>query len=104
VNGTANAEWERGRAALIAPQPNFRATYFYALRPRASIIVTAGGLSLTYDNYDGDFCCLHFKGEYRVTEAIGLMLGYQFAGMDVQEKRTPDTTVSMWSSPASLLV
>ncbi|MDG2459870.1 MAG: hypothetical protein P8M73_03215 [Luminiphilus sp.] len=89
VNGMETAEWERGRAALIAPLPNFRATYFHALSPRASIKLTAGWLSLTYDNYDGDFRYIHFMGQYRVTEAIGLMLGYQFAGIDIQENKDP---------------
>ena len=84
-SGSDVVEGETGRAALVAPLPNFRASYFHALSPKVSFAATAGWLSLTYDDYDGDFRYLHLKGQYQVSDAIGLMLGYQFAGVDVQE-------------------
>jgi hypothetical protein len=84
-SGSDVVEGETGRAALVAPLPNFRASYFHALSPRVSFAATAGWLSLTYDDYDGNFRYLHIKGQYQVSDAIGLMLGYQFAGVDVQE-------------------
>lgn len=36
VNGNETAEIERGSAALIAPLPNLRATYFHAFSPKLS--------------------------------------------------------------------
>ena len=33
---------------------------------------TLGWLSLSYDRYDGDFRYLHLKGEYLVTDALGI--------------------------------
>ena len=85
VNNNDREEIERGRASLIAPLPNIRATYFHAFTPRVSMTATAGWLSLSYNEYDGDFRYLRFKAEYLVTDAFGLNAGFQFASIDAQE-------------------
>lgn len=85
VNGNETAEIERGRAALVAPLPNFRATYFHAFSPKLSLMATAGWLSLSYEQYDGDFRYLRLKAEYLLTDALGVSAGFQFASIDAQE-------------------
>ncbi|MEL0138527.1 MAG: hypothetical protein VW806_13730 [Halieaceae bacterium] len=85
VNGNETAEVERGRAALVAPLPNFRVTYFHAVSPQLSLMATAGWLSLSYEQYDGDFRYLRLKAEYLLTDALGVSAGFQFASIDAQE-------------------
>ena len=85
VNGNETAEIERGRAALIAPLPNLRATYFHAFSPKLSLMATVGWLSLSYEQYDGDFRYLRLKAEYLLTDALGVSAGFQFASIDAQE-------------------
>ncbi len=85
VNGNETAEIERGSAALIAPLPNLRATYFHAFSPKLSLMATAGWLSLSYEQYDGDFRYLRLKAEYLLTDALGVSAGFQFASIDAQE-------------------
>jgi hypothetical protein len=85
VNGNEREEIEQGRASLVAPLPNFRATYFHAFTPKLSMLATAGWLSLSYDQYDGDFRYLRLKAEYLVTDALGLSAGFQFASIDARE-------------------
>ena len=46
-----------------------------------------GWLSLSYDRYCGDFRYLHLKGEYLVTDALGISAGFQLASVDVQENK-----------------
>jgi len=87
VNGNDRPEVERGSASLIAPLPNLRATYLHALSPKLSLSATLGWLSLSYDRYDGDFRYLHLKGEYLVTDALGISAGFQLASVDVQENK-----------------
>lgn len=86
VNDNETAEIERGRAALIAPLPNLRATYFHAVSPQLSLMATAGWLSLSYEQYDGDFRYLRLKAEYLLTDALGVSAGFQFASIDAREK------------------
>ena len=49
------------------------------------MLATAGWLSLSYDQYDGDFRYLRLKAEYLVTDVLGLSAGFQFASIDAQE-------------------
>ena len=85
VNDTVSNEVERGSASLIAPLPNLRAAYFHAITPDLSLTATAGWLSLSYDQYDGDFRYLRLQAEYLLTEALGVSAGFQFSSIDVQE-------------------
>lgn len=85
VNNTEREEVEQGRASLIAPLPNLRATYFHAFTPRLAVLATVGWLSLSYDQYDGDFRYLRIRGEYLVTDSLGLSAGFQFASIGAQE-------------------
>lgn len=87
VNGNEAAAVERGSASLVAPLPNVRATYLHAVSPALSLSATLGWLSLSYDRYDGDFRYLHLKGEYLLTDALGITAGFQLAAIDVQEKK-----------------
>ena len=85
VNDNEREEIEQGRASLVAPLSNFRATYFHAFTPKLSMLATAGWLSLSYEQYDGDFRYLRLKAEYLVTDTLGLSAGFQFASIDAQE-------------------
>ena len=85
VNDAVSNEVERGSASLIAPLPNLRAAYFHAITPDLSLTATAGWLSLSYDQYDGDFRYLRLQAEYLLTDALGVSAGFQFAAVDVQE-------------------
>ena len=49
------------------------------------MLATVGWLSLSYDQYDGDFRYLRIRGEYLVTDSLGLSAGFQFASIDAQE-------------------
>ncbi len=85
ANDTVSNEVERGSASLVAPLPNLRAAYFHAMTPDLSLTATAGWLSLSYDQYDGDFRYLRLQAEYLLTEALGVSAGFQFSSIDVQE-------------------
>lgn len=81
-------EVRRNNATVLAPLPNLRTYGTWAITPKWEINADLGWLSITYDNYDGDYLFIHLQTEYRVTERFGIGLSYQVAEIDVAvEKR-----------------
>ena len=85
VEGGASGSTEQARANLLAPLPNLRANVFHAFNDKWSLIATAGWMSANVDAYSGSFEYLHLRGQYQVTDAFGLSLGYQLAAFDITE-------------------
>jgi len=85
VDGEVVNQRQRASASVLAPLPNLRASGFYAFNDKWSVLATAGWLSLTVDNIDGDFRYGHLRGQYQMTESLGLSLGYQWVSVGVTE-------------------
>jgi hypothetical protein len=69
---------------LLAPIPNFRAYFTYALNDKMSLSLNTGWLSLEYEKWDGSFLYLKGQAEYRFFPNWGLGLGAQFTDMDIE--------------------
>ena len=85
IDGESVRERRRASASVLAPLPNLRASGFYAFNDKWSVMATAGWLSLTVDNIDGDFRYGHLRANYRMTQSLGISLGYQWASIGVTE-------------------
>ncbi len=68
---------------LLAPLPNLRLQLFHAFDSRWSIGASGGWVSANIDEWDGKFLFLHGRAAYRITEHLGLSVGYQFLDVDV---------------------
>lgn len=77
---------ETAKGSIVVPLPNLRATGFYAINKKWSVQATLGWLSLSIDEYEGSFQYAHFRGQYQITDTLGLSLGYQFVEVDVEEQ------------------
>jgi hypothetical protein len=89
INGGDNGSQgsgETARGSLVVPLPNLRATGFYALNKKWSAQATLGWLSLSIDEYDGSFKYAHLRGQYQISNTLGLSLGYQLVEIDVEEQ------------------
>lgn len=93
INGQPIAESERASASVLAPLPNLRASGFYAFNEDWSVWATVGWLSANIDNIEGSFEYAHLRGQYQITDGLGLSLGYQYVGVDVQENRERGTNL-----------
>lgn len=85
VDGNVVNQRQRASASVLAPLPNLRASGFYAFNDKWSVKATAGWLSLTIDNVEGDFRYGHLRTQYQVAESLGVSLGYQWASIGVTE-------------------
>ena len=83
VAGEGSGSTEQARASLLAPLPNFRASVFHAFDDTWSVMATVGWLSADIDDYSGSFEYVFLRGQYRVSEAVGLSLGYQVVAADI---------------------
>ena len=77
---------ETAKGSIVVPLPNLRATGFYAINEKWAVQATLGWLSLSIDEYEGSFQYAHFRGQYQITDTLGLSLGYQFVEVDVEEQ------------------
>lgn len=81
----------RSNSEVLAPLPNLRAYGTWAITPKWEVNLDLGWLSLTYDDFDGDYLFFHARTEYRFTERFGVGLSFQVAEIDVEvEKRRGD--------------
>ena len=78
---------QRGGSDLLAPLPNLRLQGFYALTPKWALSATLGWLSITYDEYDGNFSYVHARTTYNFTDHFGVSLGYQYVDLDFTRDR-----------------
>lgn len=86
IDGEVVRQRGRASASVLAPLPNLRASGFYAFNDRWSVMAAAGWLSLTIDDVDGDFRYGHLRANYRMTQSLGISLGYQWVSVGVTEK------------------
>ena len=89
INGGDNAaqgSGETAKGSLVVPLPNLRLTGFYAFNEKWSTQATLGWLSLSIDEYDGSFKYAHLRGQYQISDTLGLSLGYQLVEIDVEEQ------------------
>jgi hypothetical protein len=73
----------RNNAQLTAPLPNLRAYGTHMFTPKWEVSVSAGWLSFSYEDYDGDYLFLNAYTEYRFTNSFAIGLSYQVAEIDV---------------------
>ncbi|MEM1113536.1 MAG: hypothetical protein AAGI11_16595 [Pseudomonadota bacterium] len=73
----------RSNSTVLAPLPNLRAYGTWAIAPKWEVSVDFGWLSVTYDDYDGDYLFFNAQTEYRITDRFGLGLSYQASQIDV---------------------
>jgi hypothetical protein len=85
--GEEEGEIGRAQEELIAPVPNLRLFGIYAFSPKVSVSASAGWLSASYEDWDGEFLYLRGLVEYRFSESWGLGGGYQFTDVDVEHNR-----------------
>lgn len=85
--GDASIETSSAAESLLAPIPNFRGAASWALTPEIGVTLVGGWLSANIDNYRGDFSYLHLRGHYRLSERLGVSLGYLYNEVDVTEER-----------------
>ena len=86
ADGVLEGAGETAKGSIVVPLPNLRATGFYAFNEKWSAQATLGWLSLSIDEYEGSFQYAHFRGQYQITDTLGLSLGYQFVEVDVEEQ------------------
>lgn len=84
--GELQGSGTRAKGSILAPLPNLRGTGFYAFNDKWSVQGTVGWLSLGIDEYQGDFTYAHVRGQYQVTEKIGVSQGYQLVQVDVEQE------------------
>jgi hypothetical protein len=83
----AGGEFRQTGSTLLAPVPNIRGTVDWVLTETLGVNLVAGWLSANVDSYDGAFVYAHLKGSYRVTDKLGISLGYQVTDIDLTEAR-----------------
>ena len=82
--GDEYEEFSSTSDTLLAPVPNLRLYGTYAFNPKTSITFNAGWLSLSYEDFDGDFLYVGSHVEYRFTERWGAGVGAQYTDIDVK--------------------
>ena len=77
----------RNNSTVLAPLPNLRTYGTWAITPKWEVSGDLGWLSITYDDYDGDYLFFQVMTEYRITERFGIGLSYQVSEIDVSVER-----------------
>lgn len=86
INETTG-EFRQSGTTLLAPVPNLRGAVSWALTDRFGLNFVGGWLSAKVDDYDGRFLYGHVRGIYRMTDSLGVSLGYQFTDIDITQTR-----------------
>jgi len=73
---------------LTVPLPNILGFGTYALTPRLSLEGSIGWFSLGYDDYSGNLVALTANLEYRLTDHVGVGIGYNYVDMDLTIKKS----------------
>jgi len=87
--GEFERESARGSSDILAPLPNLRAQGMWAFTERWAAMVSMGWLSANIDDYDGGFAYVYGRMGYRLTEHVGVNIGYQFTDFNIEYK--PDS-------------
>lgn len=83
----AESEIRQSGSSLLAPVPNLRGSLDWVISKKLSVNLIVGWLSANVDRYDGAFAYAHLKASYRVSDTVGITLGYQVTDIDISEKR-----------------
>ena len=78
----------RAEEEFITPVPNLRLIGIYALGTKISLQASAGWLSMSYEDWDGDFLYIRGLLEYRLTDRWGAGIGYQWTELDLEHNRS----------------
>lgn len=73
-----------GSEDLTAPLPNLYAGGLYAFRNNLLFKYSAGWMSMSYEDYDGDLVFAQGSMEYWPYEHIGLGAGYVYRSADIE--------------------
>jgi len=83
------SDFELGSASsdTLAPLLNIGLFGTYAFNPKLSVSASLGYFSLDYDKYDGEIAFAEANADYRITDTLGVGLGYSFLdlSLDVDE-------------------
>jgi hypothetical protein len=87
ITGGVSRSESTSSDTLLAPVPNFRVQGNYAFDERLGVDLTAGWLSASVDEYDGDFLYANMRLRYRFLSRASISIGYQFTRIDISEER-----------------
>jgi hypothetical protein len=87
INGDESLELESAEEEVLVPLPNLRIFGTYAFNEKLSFSGTAGWLSMSYEDYDGNFLYVRGLLEYQLTTRWGIGAGYQYTDVDVEHDR-----------------
>jgi opacity protein-like surface antigen len=85
--GDESVELGNTEEEVLAPVPNLRVFGTYAFSEKISFSGSAGWLSMSYKDWDGDFLYVRGLLEYRLTDRWGIGAGYQYTDVDVEHNR-----------------
>jgi len=91
INGIGGSV-ESDSAELTVPLPNILGYGTYAFTPKLSLDGSIGWFGLDYNNYSGNLITLTANLEYRLTDHVGIGVGYNYVDMDltIEESRRED--------------
>ena len=84
MGGFADIPIQSSSDELLAPIPNLRAYYTHAFTDKLSLTANLGLLSLTYEDYDGQFKYVKGQMEYRFSSSWGIGIGAQYTDLKVE--------------------
>jgi hypothetical protein len=92
---------ESDSSDLTVPLPNILGFGTYAFTPKLSVEGSIGWFGLNYDQYSGNLVAANAALEYRVTEHVGLGLGYNYVDMnlDIEQSRRTDSYDLRYNGP-----
>jgi len=70
------------------PLPNIVGFGTYAITPKLSLKGSVGWFGLTYNDYSGDLLALTANLEYRLTDHVGIGVGYNYVDMNLTIDKT----------------
>lgn len=75
---------ESDSSDLTVPLPNILGFGTYAFTPKLSMEGSLGWFGLDYNEYSGNLVAANASLEYRVTEHVGLGIGYNYVDMNLE--------------------
>lgn len=100
INGIGGST-QSASSDLTVPLPDILGYGTYAFTPKLSLDGGVGWFGLDYDKYSGNLISATASLEYRITDHVGVGVGYNFVDMDLdikQSKRT-DTYSLRYKGP-----
>jgi len=90
---------------LLAPLPNLRVNGLYAFTPKWVLRGSLGWLSVDIDNWNGEYTYLRLSSDYRISDHLGIGLGYRYYNINVSHRgsRAKSTFDLSYRGPALYL-